>query len=180
MSQRGKRFPALCGDGKVRAAVITANEPWCVWSISAAVQVTIDGKRRTVTGNLTGLVLVLNEKAPPGVSHRFLSNRLTALVGFTQHRPLAPLLRRLMRRAYGEVSRDWFGHFAFMTAACLYEVHGWFDWQIPGGYRTGNPQPFTRGDFDGWQREAVRKLSRATLHRLTALAWRAHKATSLD
>jgi len=173
MSQRGKRFPALCGDGKVRAAVVTANEPWCVWSISAAVQVTIDGKRRTVTGNLTGLDLVLNEKAPPGVSHRFLSNRLTALVGFTQHRPLAPLLRRLMRRAYGEVSRDWFGHFAFMTAAALYQIHGY----AVEGYRpgAGNGEPFTRGDFDGWQRDAVRKLSAGTLKRLAALAWRAHK-----
>jgi len=171
MSKRGKRFPALCGDGKVRAAVITASEAWAWDAISAAVQVTVNGKRRTVSGNLSGAGF---HKLPPGVSHRFLSNRLTALVGFTQHRPLAPLLRRLMRRAYGEVSRDWFGHFAFMTAACLYEVHGF----TVDGYRpgAGNGEPFTRGDFDGWQRDAVRKLSAETLKRLTALAWRVHKA----
>jgi len=170
MSQRGKRFPALCGDGKVRAAVITANEAWAWDAISSAVQVTINGKRRTVSGNLSGAGF---HKLPPGVSHRFLSNRLTALVGFTQHRPLAPLLRRLMRRAYGEVSRDWYGHFAFMTAAALYQFH---DYTVDG-YRpgAGNGEPFTRGDFDGWQRETVRKLSAETLKRLTALAWRAHK-----
>jgi hypothetical protein len=170
MSQRGKRFPALCGDGKVRSAVVTAAEAWCVWSISAAVQVTVNGKRRTVSGNLTGAGL---DPLPPGVSHRFLSNRLTALVGFTDHRPLAPLLRRLMRRAYGGVSRDWYGHFAFMTAAALYQFH---DYTV-NGYRpgAGNGEPFTRGDFDGWQRDAVRKLSAGTLKRLTALAWRAHK-----
>ena len=173
MSNRGKRFPALCGDGKVRAAVVTAAEAWCVWSISAAVQVTVKGKRRTVSGNLTGNGLY---PLPPGVSHRFLSNRLTDLVGFTAHKPTAPRLRRLMRRAYGEVSREWFGHFAFLTAACLFEVHG----VTVDGYRTGNPEPFTRGDFDGWQREAVRKLSVETLKRLTRLAWKAHKATSLE
>ena len=173
MSQRGKRFPALCGDGKIRAAVVTAAEAWSWDAISAAVQITVNGKRRTISGNLSGAGLA---KLPPGVSHRFLSNRLTALVGFTDHAPLAPRLRRLMRQAYGEVSREWYGHFAFLTAACLYEVHGY----TGEGYRSGNPQPFTRGDFDGWQREAVRKLSVATLQRLTALAWRAHKATSLD
>jgi hypothetical protein len=166
MSQRGKRFSVLCGDGKVRSAVVTVFTPWP----RAAVQVTVDGKRRTVSGNLTGAGI---EPLPPGVFHRFLSNRLTALVGFTKHRPLAPLLRRLMRRAYGEVSRDWFGHFAFMTAAALYQIHGY----TVDGYRpgAGNGEPFTRGDFDGWQRETVRKLSAGTLKRLTALAWRAHK-----
>ena len=170
MSMKGKRFPALCGDGKVRSAVITANEPWACDAISAAVQVTLNGKRRTVSGNLSGAGF---HKLPLGVSHRFLSNRLTALIGFTQHRPLAPLLRRLMRRAYGEVSREWFGHFAFMTAAALYQIHGeTFDGYRPGA---GNGEPLTNGDFDGWQRDTVRKLSADTLKRLTALAWRVHK-----
>jgi hypothetical protein len=170
MSQRGKRFPALCGDGKVRAAVVTAAEAWCVWSISAAVQVTVNGKRRTVFGNLTGAGI---DPLPPGVSHRFLSNRLTALVGFTDHRPRAPLLRRLMGRAFGSTSLDYAGEFAFLTAAALYQIHGeTFDGYRPGA---GNGEPFTRGDFDGWQRDAVRKLSAGTLKRLTALAWRAHK-----
>lgn len=178
MSQRGKRFAALCGDGKVRAAVVTANEPWCVWSISAAVQVTVNGKRRTVGGNLCGLDRILNEKAPPGVSHRFMSNRLTDLVGFTDHKPVAPLLRRLMGRAFGSTSRDYFGEFAFMSAAALYQIHG----ETFHGYRpgAGNGEPLATGDWEGWQRDTVRKLSAATLKRLTRLAWRAHKATSLE
>lgn len=170
MSMKGKRFPALCGDGKVRAAVITANEPWCAWSISAAVQVTINGKRRTVSGNLTGAGV---EPLPPGVSHRFLSNRLTDLVGFTDHKPIAPLLRRLMGRAFGSTSSEYAGEFAFLAAAALYQVHG----ETFHGYRpgAGNGEPLSNGDFDGWQRDAVRKLSARTLQRLTALAWRVHK-----
>jgi hypothetical protein len=170
MSQRGKRFSVLCGDGKVRSAVVTVFTPWP----RAAVQVTIDGKRRTVSGNLSGAGF---HKLPPGVSHRFLSNRLTALVGFTQHRPLAPLLRRLMGRAFGSTSSEYAGEFAFLAAAALYQLHEYtFDGYRPGA---GNGEPFTRGDFDGWQRETVRKLSAETLKRLTALAWRAHKFSNL-
>ena len=85
---KGKRFPALCGDGKVRSAVVTAQAPWCVWAISASVQVTVKGKRRTVSGNLMAIDPAV-EKAPPGVSHRFASNALTDLVGFTPP-PLTP------------------------------------------------------------------------------------------
>lgn len=77
MIQKGKRFKALCGDGKVRSAVVTAQEAWCWDAISAAVQVTVNRKRRTVSGNLSGAGF---ETLPPGVKHRFMSNRLTDLL----------------------------------------------------------------------------------------------------
>ena len=171
MSMKGKRFPALCGDGKVRAAVVTASEAWSWDAISAAVQVTVKGKRRTISGNLTGAGV---EPLPPGVSHRFLSNRLTDLVGFTAHKPLAPLLRQLLQRNSLSTSPYSCGCFAFMTAAALYEIHGYtFDGYRPG---EGNGEPFTKGDYSGWERDTVRKLSARTLQRLTALAWRVHKS----
>ncbi len=170
---RGKRFPALCGDGKVRSAVVTALAPWSVWAISASVQVTVKGKRRTVTGNLCMIDTAL-EKAPTGVSHRFASNALTDLVGFTRHKPFARVLKKLLQRAHGETGVEVLGDFAFMTAAALFEIHG----ETVKGYRpgAGNGEPFTRGDWQPWQRDTVRKLSAGTLYRLHRLSWRAYKS----
>jgi hypothetical protein len=172
---RGIRFPALCGDGKVRSAVVTALAPWSAWAISASVQVTVKGKRRTVTGNLCGIDTAL-DKAPPGVSYRFASNALTDLVGFTRHKPVAPVLKKLLQRAHGETGVDALSDFAFMTAAALFEIHG----ETVTGYRpgAGNGEPFTRGDWQPWQRDTVRNLSAGTLQRLCRLSWRAYKSKS--
>ena len=167
---KGKRFPALCGDGKVRSAVILSLRKIPTW---AAVQVTIDGKRRTIPGYLlegAGKTIL-----PPGVSHRFLSNRLTALVGFTSHKPAAPDLRNLSARVHG-TSRpggDELADLAFLTAAALYQIHAYtLDGYNPGA---GNGEPLSSGDWEGWQRDAVRKLSENKLIRLHRLSWRAYK-----
>lgn len=170
---KGKRFPALCGDGKVRSAVVTALAPWCVWAISASVQVTVKGKRRTVTGNLCWTDRAI-DSAPPGIDHRFASNALTDLVGFTRHKPFAPVLKKLLQRAHGETGVEALSDFAFMTAAALFEIHG----ETVTGYRpgAGNGEPFTRGDWQPWQRDTVRNLSAGTLHRLHRLSWRAYKS----
>ena len=171
--EKGKRFPALCGDGKVRSAVVTVHAPWCMWAISASVQVTVNGKRRTVTGNLSVIDTAL-ETAPLGVSHRFHSNALTDLVGFTRHKPFVRVLKRLLQRAHGETGVEALGDFAFMTAAALFEIHG----ETVTGYRpgAGNGEPFTHGDWRSWQRDTVRNLSAGTLHRLHRLSWRAYKS----
>jgi hypothetical protein len=99
---KGKRFPAICGDGVTRSAVITASEAWAWDAISAAVQVTVNGERVTVSGNLSAVgvteTFLYRHAAPPGVVHRFHSNDLTAICGCTPHRPVAPRLRALAAR----------------------------------------------------------------------------------
>lgn len=99
---KGKRFAAICGDGVVRSAVITASEAWAWDAIRASVQVTVNGERVTVSGNLSAVGLndgfFYRHAAPPGVVHRFHSADLTAVCGCTPHRPFAPRLRALAAR----------------------------------------------------------------------------------
>lgn len=97
-SFKGRAFRALCHDGQVRRAVCTASHPWAWDAISAAVQVSFAGKRLTVSGNLGGLDRALHPDAPQGVEHRFHSEDLRAVVGWTGHKPVAPRLRKLAAR----------------------------------------------------------------------------------
>lgn len=100
-SFKGRAFRALCHDGQVRRAVCTASQPWCWDAISAAVQVSFCGKRLTVSGNLSGLDRALHPDAPPGVSHRFFSEDLRTVLGWTAHKPVAPDLRKAAARLLG-------------------------------------------------------------------------------
>jgi hypothetical protein len=103
---KGKRFRAICGDGVTRSAVITASEAWAWDAIRAAVQVTVNGERLTVSGNLSAVGLndgfFYRHAAPPGVTHRFHSSDLTAVCGCTPHRPIAPDLRKAAARLLGK------------------------------------------------------------------------------
>lgn len=102
MSMKGKRFAAICADGVVRSAVVTASEAWAWDAISASVQVTKDGQRFSISGNLSAVgavdAFLYRHAAPPGVVHRFHSNDLAAVCGCTPHRPVAPRLRALAAR----------------------------------------------------------------------------------
>lgn len=102
MSMKGKRFAAICADGVVRSAVVTANEAWAWDAINASVQVSIDGQRFSISGNLSAVGLndgfFYRHAAPPGVAYRFHSATLAAVCGCTPHRPVAPRLRALAVR----------------------------------------------------------------------------------
>lgn len=106
MSMKGKRFRAMCGDGVVRSAVITASEAWAWDAIRAAVQVTVNGERLTVSGNLSAVGLndgfFYRHAAPPGVTHRFHSSDLNSICGCTPHCPVAPDLRKAAARLLGK------------------------------------------------------------------------------
>ena len=105
ISQRGRRVRAICGDGVVRSAVITAAHPWAWDAISASVQVTVSGVRFTLGGNLSGVGLtdsaIHRHAAPEGVEYRFHSSALVSLCGCTPHRPVAPALRKAAARCLG-------------------------------------------------------------------------------
>lgn len=100
MSMKGKRFAAMCADGVVRSAVVTASEAWAWDAVNASVQVSKDGQRFSISGTLTsaGLHGTHRHAAPPGVTHRFHSATLVAVCGCTPHRPVAPRLRALAAR----------------------------------------------------------------------------------
>lgn len=96
---KGKRFAAICADGVVRSAVVTASEAWAWDAIRASVQVSKDGQRFSISGNLSavgvGETFLYRHAAPPGVAYRFHSATLAAVCGCTPHRPVAPRLRKL-------------------------------------------------------------------------------------
>ena len=54
---KGKRFAAICADGVTRSAVVTASEAWAWDAIRASVQVTKDGQRFSISGNLSAVGL---------------------------------------------------------------------------------------------------------------------------
>jgi hypothetical protein len=112
---KGKRFRAVCGDGVVRSAVVTANEPWCVWSISAAVQVTVNGKRRTVSGSLY-------YDSDGKVYFGAYSDRANyVFMPLTRHKPrlAAAALRLIKATAYGHGAPGYIWDYAGDHAAAI-------------------------------------------------------------
>ena len=115
----GKRLPVVCRDGITRTAVATG---YAGHGLPAAVQVTVAGKRRTVSG------LVFKDSLPAPLPPLYVfmaTGRNRGLIGWTNHRPqLARIGRRLiLATAYGRGAPgylwDWpSDHAAALAAAC--------------------------------------------------------------
>lgn len=134
----GLRVPAVCRDGVTRSAVagngctsVLCQYPGCIVS-PVAVQVTVAGKRRTVTGYLeidaAGLVSF----------HARLRLRNAAMVPLTSHRPrlAAAALRLIKATAYGRGAPgyiwDWpADHAAALAGGCRY-WYGTSEWPQGG------------------------------------------------
>lgn len=81
----GRRLPVLCRDGRERIATATG---YASHVLPAAVQVSINGKRRTVSGFVS--------KAAGGGFHFTATGRNADLMPWTNHRPAAAaIVRRL-------------------------------------------------------------------------------------
>jgi hypothetical protein len=86
----GRRLPALCRDGVTRSAIITGYaDTW--FSVPAAVQVTVAGKRRTVAGFLS------HDQAGKVCFRAYLYRANHSLIPWTSHKPrLATVARKLI------------------------------------------------------------------------------------
>lgn len=127
----GRRLPAVCRDGVCRSAVITGQaDTW--FSLPAAVQVTVAGKRRTVAGFLSYDV--------NGVCrfHAYLYRANHSLIPWTAHKPrLARIaLRLIMATAYGRGAPgyiwDWAGDHAAALAGGCRHYYGTSEWPAGG------------------------------------------------
>lgn len=110
----GRRLPAVCRDGVTRSAVITGQaETW--FSLPAAVQVTVAGKRRTVAGFLSHDVNGVRR------FHAYLYRANYALIPWTAHKPkLARIALRLIKAtAYGRGAPGYIWDWASDHAAAL-------------------------------------------------------------
>jgi hypothetical protein len=110
----GNRLPALCRDGVTRSAVITGQaDTW--FSLPAAVQVTVAGKRRTVAGFLS------HDMDGKVCFRAYLYRANHALIPLTSHKPrLAKLALRLIKAtAYGHGAPGYIWDYAADHAAAL-------------------------------------------------------------
>jgi hypothetical protein len=115
----GKRLPAVCRDGVTRSAVITGQAD-AYFSLPAAVQVTVAGKRRTVAGSL---YYDINGKVCFG-AYTYRANHV--LIPWTGHKPrlAAAALRLIKATAYGHGAPgyiwDWAGdHSRALARGCI-------------------------------------------------------------
>jgi hypothetical protein len=113
----GKRLPVVCRDGVTRKAVATG---YSAQFLSAAVQVSVAGKRRTVSG------LIFSESFPP----RFVfmaTGGNKGLIPWTSHKPrLAKLARKLIAAtAYSKTAEGLpSDHAAALAEVCRTEAAG--------------------------------------------------------
>jgi len=138
----GKRLPAVCRDGVTRSAVITG-QPDTFFSLPAAVQVTVAGKRRTVSGFLT------HDEAGMVCFRAYLYRSNHALIPATKHRAFrSKIARRLLSVVYAYNYRN--GISWGVTSDYCEAVGEWLkDW-ANGDRRT----------LAGWQgRRELRRLS---------------------
>jgi hypothetical protein len=116
----GKRLPALCRDGVTRSAVITGQaNTW--FSLPAAVQVTVAGKRRTVAGFLS------HDQAGKVCFRAYLYRANHSLIPWTAHKPrLAKLARKLIAAtAYSKTAEGLASdHAAALAEVCRTEAAG--------------------------------------------------------
>jgi hypothetical protein len=109
----GKRLPVVCRDGITRQAVATG---YSDFGLPAAVQVTVAGKRRTVSG------VVFRDEVPCGFV--FLANGINrGLIPWTAYKPqLAAVALRLYKSTAGRKWRFYSDQAAALAEACR-------DWQ---------------------------------------------------
>jgi len=116
----GKRLPALCRDGVTRSAVITGQaDTW--FSIPAAVQLSVAGKRRTVSGYVT------HDEAGKVCFRAYLYRSNHVLIPWTSHKPrLAKLGRKLIAAtAYSKTAEGLpSDHAAALAEICRTEAAG--------------------------------------------------------
>jgi hypothetical protein len=116
----GKRLPALCRDGVTRSAVITGHaDTW--FSVPAAVQVSVAGKRRTVAGFLS------HDMDGKVCFRAYLYRANHALIPWTSHKPrLAKLARKLIAAtAYSKTAEGLpSDHAAALADVCRTELAG--------------------------------------------------------
>lgn len=127
----GRRLPVVCRDGVTRSAVITGQQDtW--FSLPAAVQVTVAGKRRTVAGFLSHDVNGVRR------FHAYLYRANHALIPWTAHKPrlAAAALRLIKATAYGRGAPgyiwDWpSDHAAALAGGCRH-YYGTGQWPQGG------------------------------------------------
>jgi hypothetical protein len=126
----GKRLPVVCRDGVIRQAVATG---YAAQFLSAAVQVSVAGKRQTVSG------LVFRDNVPPGFVF-MATGRNRDLIPWTKHKPrLAKLALRLIKAtAYGRGAPGYVwdfpsDHSAALAGGCRH-YYGTSEWP-EGGYQ---------------------------------------------
>ena len=107
----GKRLPVVCRDGVTRQAVATG---YAGHGLPAAVQVTVAGKRRTVSGTVYPLPF-------SRLLSFYATGRNSDLIGWTSHKPrLAKLALRLIKAtAYGRGAPGYIWDLASDHAAAL-------------------------------------------------------------
>lgn len=118
----GKRLPVVCRDGAIRQAVATG---FAGHGLPAAVQVTVAGKRRTVSGTVYPLPF-------SRLLSFYATGRNSELIGWTSHKPhLAAAAHRLIKAtAYGcGGGHSWAlpsDHSAALAAACRKWAVAWY------------------------------------------------------
>jgi hypothetical protein len=124
----GKRLPVVCRDGITRQAVCTG---YAGHGLPAAVQVTVAGKRRTVSGTVY----------PLPFSHMlsfYATGRNSDLIGWTAHKPrlAAAALRLIKATAYGHGAPgyiwDWAADHAAALAGGCRHYYGTGQWPAGG------------------------------------------------
>ena len=89
----GRRLRVICRDNVMRSAVLTG---YASGVVPAMVQVTVDGRRRTVSGFVYNLPTVDGRLSNEFQFHARTSGRNAELIPWTGHRPrLATLARRV-------------------------------------------------------------------------------------
>jgi len=119
----GRRLPVVCRDGAIRLATRTGTGWMATWPVS--IQITVAGKRRTVSGFVT--------------NGSFEAKGLNAaLIPFTRHKPrlAAVALRLIKATAYGRGAPgyiwEWAGdHAAALAGGCRY-YYGTGKWPAGG------------------------------------------------
>ena len=113
----GRRLPVLCRDGVTRRAVATGYNNF---GLPATVQVSVAGKRRTVSG------VVFRDNVPCGFV--FMANGINrGLIGWTAHKPrFAKLARKLIAAtAYSKTAEGLpSDHAAALAEICRTEAAG--------------------------------------------------------
>lgn len=127
----GRRLPVICRDGVTRSAVITGHpDTW--FSIPASVQVTFEGKRRTVAGYLT------HDVAGKVCFRAYLDRANHSLIPWTSHKPrlAAAALRLIKATAYGRGAPgyfwDWPSDHAVALAGGCRHYYGTNEWPEGG------------------------------------------------
>ena len=123
----GKRLPVVCRDGVTRSAVCTG---FASGVLPAAVQITLHGKRATVSG-------FISARAITGALEFTASGRNRNLIPWTSHKPrLAKLaLRLIMATAYGKGAPGYIWDSGASHARALAE--GCRAWQTAGAWPQG-------------------------------------------